>query len=247
MPICILCGILSITLTQKKAKNWWYQLNQIGSAAIFHVDLSEDRKEEALEWLDQAERDAYGRFWHEHSKREFSLCRAALRAILCQQLDCSNQQLAFQSGEYGKPFALLNGSSVPIEFNVSHSGRHGLIAWSPRERVGVDVEEWDTPRNIEDTLQTVFTSLERDELARSRGKRKRKLFFNLWVMKEALVKALGLGMAQDFSHFELPPSIYKDGDTSGIVSLPHQPQTRWQLHNLGNSQFAAAFALELNP
>ena len=189
--------------------------------------------------------DTYHRFWHEHSKREFSLCRAALRAILCKQLHCSNRQLSFQSGEYGKPFALLDGKRAPIEFNVSHSGRHGLIVWSTRGRVGIDVEEWDKPRNIEDTLQTVLTSSEQAELAQSQGKRKRNLFFNLWVMKEALVKALGVGMAQDFSHLELPPSIYKDGDTSGIVCLP--PQTQWQLHNLGNSQFAAAFALELNP
>ena len=83
--------------------------------------------------------------------REAGLPCAGLRCgrLLCTELDCRNDHLSFGVSEHGKPFARIRGLEAPISFNVSHSGVHGLIAVSPRGRIGVDVEEPTSRRNLD--------------------------------------------------------------------------------------------------
>ncbi|MCY4643814.1 MAG: 4'-phosphopantetheinyl transferase superfamily protein [Bacteriovoracales bacterium] len=228
-----------------KDRPWWRPLKKVGPVTVAYVDLSRDRTKEAWAWLDRSERARYHRYLKAHSKREFSLCRGALRAILCEQLGCPNRELHFETNEHGKPFALLKKAQAPIDFNVSHSGSHGLIAWSSRGRVGVDVEERDAHRNLDGGLQTVFAPREQAELARAQGEHKRRLFFDLWAMKEALVKALGVGLAQDISQFELPKSIVRGDLVTDVFRFPRQ-KIQWRLQKLGNARYAAALAFDEN-
>jgi len=67
-------------------------------------------------------------------------------------------------------------------------GQNGLIALAPAGRLGVDVEERNTRRDLDGIAQTVFALAEQAELAQARGDRKIHLFFSLWTMKEALIK-----------------------------------------------------------
>ncbi len=39
-------------------------------------------------------------------RREFTLCRAVLRALLCRELGCGNEQLSFGVSDHGKPFEI---------------------------------------------------------------------------------------------------------------------------------------------
>ena len=236
---------------------WWHVAQRIRHITVIHVDLSPDEKREndSLNWLSPGERERNDRYIRDQSKRQFSLCRAALRALLCRQLACQNHELSFGSSKYGKPFALVRGNPASISFNVSHSGEHGLIALtSKRLRIGIDVEDRKNTRiNLDGGIQTVFAPNERAELARAHGRSKYQLFYDLWVMKEAVVKAMGVGVAKGFSQFELPPSLYrrksKTGDlciTSSGGGTTAQPKTQWRLQNLGNPQYAATLAFELS-
>ena len=83
-------------------------------------------------------------------------------------------------------------------------------------------------------------------LARGRRERKIDLFFNLWTMKEALIKALGTGFSLNPARFEIPPSLRR-GAPAGVFRFPQCPKTGWRLENLGNAEFAAAVARELTP
>ena len=122
---------------------WWRPWREIEGVTILHVDLSPDTEREAraLRLLDDEERARWRRFLSVRARREFALCRAALRATLSERLGCSNRQLAFGYLEHGKPFAQVHGQRTAIGFNVSHSGRHGLIAFAENAWLGVDVEE----------------------------------------------------------------------------------------------------------
>ena len=73
---------------------------------------------------------------HLGARRRFVLCRGALRAILCGDLGCENERLTFGERRYGKPFALVDAMPAQISFNVSHSGRHGLIAVAQDGQLG---------------------------------------------------------------------------------------------------------------
>ena len=227
---------------------WWRPFSKTGKTAVIHVDLTPHatREAEAVGWLDKRDYARWQRYRHPRPQREFGLCRAALRAMLCRRLGCRNDDLAFETSRHGKPVALVCGMPAPISFNVSHSGKHGLIALAPEGRIGVDVEERVTRHDLDGEIRRVFAPVERAELASASGDRKVHLFFNLWTMKEALLKALGRGLSLDTSRFEVPSAMRHGGRTC-LFRFPEFPEMNWLLENLGNADFAAALAHEVNP
>ena len=230
------------------AECWWRPFRKVGHATVLHVDLMAHaaREAEAWAWLDEEERARWQRYQHDGSRRRFALCRAALRAVLCSQLGCRNEQLAFGASDHGKPYAVVQGVAAPVSFNVSHSGAHGLIGVARAGRLGVDVEERRAPRDLDGLISSVLGPDEQAELALERGCHKLRLFFNFWTIKEALIKALGLGLSLDMSQFEIP-SAMRRGKTTSIFRFPQMPTVRWRLEDLGNEHFAAAIAHELAP
>ena len=236
------------TATVPLSAAWWRPFRRLGDVTVIHVDLTPcaSREERAAAWLDGCEAQQAARYVHPRPRRQFTLCRAALRAVLCRRLGCRNDQLGFGASRYGKPYALLSGSRAPVDFNVSHGGRHGLIALAGAARVGVDVEECDARRDLDGLAGRVFTAAEQAQLARADGAAKVRLFFDLWTMKEALMKALGTGFHLSPSTFEIPPALRRGG-RSADFRFPQRPATGWRLENLGTADFAAAVAWELSP
>ena len=244
-----MCMVASQHMPSSVAECWWRPFRKVSHATVLHVDLTAHaaRETEAWAWLDEEEQARWQRYQHDGPRRRFALCRAALRAILCSQLGCRNEQLAFGASDHGKPYAVVQGVAAPVSFNVSHSGAHGLIAFAAAAgRLGVDVEERSMPRDLDGLISSVLGPNEQAELALARGCRKLHLFFHFWTIKEALIKALGLGLALDMSQFEIPLAM-RHGETTSIFQFPQMPAVRWRLKDLGNDDFAAAIACELDP
>lgn len=224
---------------------WWRAFTVSGDTSVTYVDLSPDTECEAraLGWLDRSEQARLERIRAARRRREFVLCRSALRAILCDRLVCDNAQLYFEDSEQGKPSALVRAAPAAIDFSVSHSGRHALIAVVGEGRVGIDVEDRSTLRDIEGAASLTFTPAEQAELAAMGGIRKTEFFYRIWTMKEALIKALGVGFGLNPCRFEIPPEM-RSGARHCVFRFPHVPGERWRLENLGNAEFAAAIATE---
>ena len=223
----------------------WRPFEDHGHASVSYVDLkpNADRETSAMAWLDASEKARWRRFRNARARREFALCRAALRDILRARLDCGNRQLSFNVSENGKPLAHVRGEPAPVNFNVSHSGPHGLIAVVSEGRVGIDVEDRATRRDIDGIASLTFTPAERAELAAAHGTRKTKFFYRIWTMKEALTKALGVGLSLNPTRLEIPPAM-RSGARRCVFQFPHLPGEGWRLENLGNADFAAAIATE---
>ncbi len=224
----------------------WRPIRESEEALVVHLDLAPDisREKIALDWLDESELERRDRFIHPGPRRRFTLCRAALRSLLCRELGCGNSELSFDASKFGKPFAKVGGTPSKIAFNVSHGGRQGLIAVAPRGRIGVDVEERRTGRDLDGYIATLFAPGERAEIEQAEYGKKLKLFYRLWTMKEALVKAVGTGLSLDTAEFEIPPAMVR-GETVGAFSFPGTPSVRWRLEDIGNERYAAAMAREL--
>ena len=231
-----------------RTDHWWRPFRKIDGIAVEHVDLtpSVDFEAEAYVWLDDEEKIRLEKFMFPGPKRRFALCRAALRRILCDRLRCANDELSFAESFHGKPSALVKGRAVPVSFNVSHSGSHGLLAFAPSGRIGVDIEERVANRNLELLARTVLGPNEFQEIEAIHGEQKIEMFFNLWTVKEALIKALGVGISLDTSKFEVP-YLMRRGAKRSLFEFPHKPGTTWQIEDLSNHQFAAALAYELPP
>ncbi len=234
-------------MLSEAAGSWFRLFYESGDIIVTHVDLAPhaQREARALAWLDDTEKDRWRRFRFDRPRREFALCRAALRAVLCHRLGCTNTELAFGAAAYGKPFAVVGGTALPFNFNVSHSGRHGLVAFARGRRLGVDVEDRSRSPDIGAVAGAVFGPNEQAELRAAGVSQKARLFLRLWTQKEALIKACGTGFSMDVSEFELPETMRR-GMRKGVFRLPRVPNFVWCLENIGCADFAAAIAYELD-
>ena len=227
-------------------ERWWGPWYETGDVRILHVDLRADPNHErlALAVLDNEEQARWDRFLVRDARRQYALCRAALRINLCDRLGCSNAALSFGYLEHGKPFAKVNGEPCGTSFNVSHSGRHGLIGFAKRGDLGVDVEVREPGRDFDGIGRMVYGPRERKALAMARGGAKADLFYRLWSLKEALIKALGTGFSLNPARFEVPDRMI-GGKRSGVFRFPHIPASAFRLEDLGEPRFAAACAYRL--
>ena len=225
---------------------WWKPWRETDGSRILHVDLGPDpdRERRALALLDRAERARWQRFLVKGARRQYALCRAALRINLCERLGCRNRELSFGYLEHGKPFAQVNGAPAEVSFNVSHSGRHGLIGFAQRDEFGVDLEVRTPGRDFDGIGSSVYGPREQRALAAAAGPDKAVLFYRLWSLKEALIKAVGTGFSLSPSGFEVPKPML-EGEPSAVFRFPHRPSDAFWLEDLGEPRFAAARAYRL--
>ena len=221
----------------------WSHYRKIGKVHIVHVDLCENQRLDscAIDWLSTEERARSERFKVASARRAYVRCRAALRANLCERANCRNETLHFTASERGKLSALCNGEPLEHQFNLSHSKSHGLLAFAQEGQLGVDVEDWDPRRNIDGAIRRVFSETEQAALRAADPEHRRKLFFRLWTIKEALIKATGEGFRRETAAFSAPQSMI-EGAKSARFRFPDLLGLQWRLENLECEGFAAALA-----
>lgn len=139
------------------------------------------------------------RFRRAADRHNFIAAHAGLRILLAAALGRNHGNLDLTRHDAGKPG--LRGQ--PLEFNLSHSGNIVLIAITHNLAVGVDVEK---PRDLQDRqaiAERFFHPAEAAELASLGGDAARHAFFRCWTRKEAVIKALGLGLSLPLSTFRV--------------------------------------------
>ncbi|MBT0570232.1 4'-phosphopantetheinyl transferase superfamily protein [Curvibacter sp. CHRR-16] len=126
----------------------------------------------------------------------FACCRLALRALLHQYTGKAVLAHDIVQGPYGKPTMPASG----WHFNISHSASHAVFALSASSPVGIDIECMDTAM----PWQSVLPALTEAEQAYCQQQADgRAAFFRIWTGKEALFKAWGLGIAQEWRSISL--------------------------------------------
>jgi 4'-phosphopantetheinyl transferase len=153
----------------------------------------------AQEWslLDADETARARRFVFDRDRDRFVRAHAMVRQLLGGLLGHAPASLRFEAGPLGKP--ILRDTTPPLAFNLSHGGDLGALVVS-REvevEVGIDIEAW---RPMPDALAvgaSVFTAAETAGWPGADGGRIDREFLRLWTRKEAVLKALGLGLSLD--------------------------------------------------
>ena len=126
-------------------------------------------------------------------RKRFTITRSALRHILAGAVNLNASEIKFEYSPGGKPEIL---SDAGWSFSVSHSGDRALIALTQRRRVGVDVEQMThSYAQLQDVARTLDRH-QRDALALLPAEAAAKAFYRAWVRREAMLKALGIGIAR---------------------------------------------------
>jgi 4'-phosphopantetheinyl transferase len=151
---------------------------------------------ETLDSLTKGERERMTKFRYVEDRVRFAGTRAALRSFLGAALNVAPDRVPIELGPNGKP---VLREELGLYFNVSHSGSEGLLALSRSGAVGVDVELKRPDVDIRSVGARVFAAAELVDGLDDAAARER--FYRGWTYKEAVLKALALGIAWDTRRF----------------------------------------------
>jgi 4'-phosphopantetheinyl transferase len=177
----------------------------------------------AVSVLSDEERVKHNRFRFAHDARDYAAAHALLRATLSRDGDRAPTDWRFDTTANGKPFLIGHGEGR-ISFSLSHATGMVACVVSAHDDVGVDVECIDRDVDVASIAGRFFAPAETARLALMDANQQRDRFFDLWTLKEALSKALGVGVAQSVA------SLAFMVDHNGEIELeaPHIETNLWQ-------------------
>jgi 4'-phosphopantetheinyl transferase len=157
---------------------------------------------EAERWLSEAERGRLAAMQHPRAREEFLTGRWLLRGVLGRLLDCHPREVPLAIGPHGA-IGLDDRATARarLGLNLSHTPGCVALAVAPGRAVGVDVEWTQRPGRTVELAQRYFAPAELAELAELASEAQRTRFFALWTLKEAYIKALGLGLQVPLRRF----------------------------------------------
>jgi 4'-phosphopantetheinyl transferase len=191
--------------------------------------------------LTPVEHVARARYHRAVDRDMFALSRGVRRSLLGAYLAHAPETLDFLENAYGKP-RLASGHDV--RFNVSHSGRIVLVAVTRARELGVDLEAHREDTDFRALATHVFSPSEQEALFALPEPRARRAFFTCWSRKEAVIKALGLGLSFPLDAFDVsvdpsaPPRLLASRDARLDVH-------RWSMHEVAVPPgYASALVVE---
>ncbi|MEM9007271.1 MAG: 4'-phosphopantetheinyl transferase superfamily protein [Cyanobacteria bacterium P01_F01_bin.86] len=172
-----------------------------------HVPCFRFKLSRWFEWLSYDERSRSQRFFKLEDRERFILSRGGLRYLLACYLTCAPESLIFAYNSYGKPSLLAPHDS--LYFNVAHSGAWVIYVVGSQKFLGVDVEQITLrtrlggfQTRLDGLIEYCLTPNEQAILPTSHFE-KLESFFKYWTVKEAHLKAIGLGLSYPMIDVEI--------------------------------------------
>ncbi|MBI2567409.1 MAG: 4'-phosphopantetheinyl transferase superfamily protein [Candidatus Schekmanbacteria bacterium] len=163
--------------------------------------------------LSSDERDRRDRFHFQRHRHQFLVSHALVRTTLSRYSHVEPERWEFSTNAHGRPEIAVPCQSPPLRFNLSHTD--GLIACAVALAVdvGVDVEDATRSTAVAAIARRSFSPAEVNALEALPGARQTDRFFSLWTLKEAYIKARGLGLALPLDAFTM---LVDRGDAPSI-------------------------------
>ena len=182
-------------------------------------ELSDEEFEKALKTIDPEEKNRIMRF-HFVEDRKRALAGILLSGYaIYKEFGIPKDEMKFEKNKYGKPHIV--GKSG-VHFNISHSGDYVACAVGGTS-VGIDVQEHKSGGL--DIAERFFSQEEKDALCKAVDSNsnsddtKRKLFYDMWSLKEAYIKCIGMGLSKPLDEFGIVDRageyrLYENGEES---------------------------------
>jgi 4'-phosphopantetheinyl transferase len=165
------------------------------------------RSRAALPSLELGERERAERFLHAEDRDSYLAAHLALRLELGRRAGLDPAALRWIQGPPPRwlPAEPSDAGSQGWTWQASLSHTRGAVAVAsaPRGAVGVDIERHVELDPSEDWANLGLAAGEAARLRRLPLEQRGAAFFDLWTLKEALSKALGLGLRAELAWFEL--------------------------------------------
>lgn len=157
---------------------------------------------EYYNFLNREERLQQKRFYFEKDRHQYLITRALVRSVLSLYVNqISPEKWKFKKNAYGKPFISNNSLLIPLRFNLSHTDNLVVMAVTLDREIGVDVEYLPRLGKTLEIASHFFSPIEVEHLLALPPEKQKSRFFDLWTLKEAYIKACGMGLSIPLDHF----------------------------------------------
>ncbi|MBX7167802.1 MAG: 4'-phosphopantetheinyl transferase superfamily protein [Pirellulales bacterium] len=160
------------------------------------------------------------RYRFEKDRHTHLVTRALVRTLLANYTGVDPAAWKFVTNAYGRPDVSEPECWRRLKCNVSHTT--GLVAaiitWEVES--GVDVEWRDRTSGGMDVADRFFSPDEVADLRKLPETSQRRGFFDYWTLKEAYIKARGMGLSLPLEQFSF---VLRDAAPIGIRFAPELP------------------------
>lgn len=186
---------------------------------VFVSDLNNFKLElpKLLDLLSHREKLKASKFVFDHLKTRYIISHGLLRILFGKYLSLHPAEIDFVLNEFQKPFCK---NEPALLFNISHSKDYACFAFSYQHKVGVDIEFIDRTFEVSDILPLIATPKEIKDFNDLHKRDRLFFFYKMWTLKEAFLKALGIGLSYNLSLIEstiIPKNTFKILKTSSIL------------------------------
>lgn len=224
-----------MNLPENEIHIWQVALSDVDPAAL---------TQQALAWLQAKDVVRYERLVQQRHRLEFLLGKWLTRICLSEYTGLAMGDWQFIDNAYGKPQPREGfGVQAPF-FNLSHSNGRAVLAVSRTPELGVDIEFTGRKRRVAKIAHRYFADEEIQTLLALPDSAQQSRFYELWSLKEAYIKARGLGLAIPLRSFAYTFSPNRVGLNE--MTRLSAAQWRWQIWQLHTGlPYALALAVQL--
>lgn len=155
-----------------------------------------------LALLNDEERAQQQRFHFERHRHQYLITRALVRSVLSLYTDAVPPEAwKFNKNTYNKPYIAHPQPPAALSFNLSHTEKMVALAVTQNGDIGVDVEYLPRENVGLDIAKRYFSETEFQELCALPADLQKRRFLDLWTLKEAYIKARGMGLAIPLDQF----------------------------------------------
>lgn len=158
--------------------------------------------ERYLTLLSRSELAQHKRFYFDKHKRQYLVTRALVRTVLSLYVDnISPDKWQFGKNAYNKPYICNHSLPFDLRFNISHTDKMIVLAVVLDSDIGVDVEYLPRRSTGLEIAKRYFSDIEFQHLSAIPVDQQSVRFLDLWTLKEAYIKARGMGLSMSLNHF----------------------------------------------
>jgi 4'-phosphopantetheinyl transferase len=153
----------------------------------------------------------HDRFVFEKDRHQFLVTRGMIRTLVARYLGIAPAECVFETNHYGRP-SLCGPAAAALGFNISHTKELIACALARVAEIGVDVEHAGRAVGLA-LARRFFAPSEANALAALPEAARSERFFDYWTLKEAYIKARGMGFSLPLDGFSIrldaggPPRI----------------------------------------
>ncbi|MFT3756192.1 MAG: 4'-phosphopantetheinyl transferase superfamily protein [Pseudoxanthomonas sp.] len=221
-------GLGQVFLDAMPSPDWLNMANNRAQVAFFAQDDWVAWLPQAIGLLDEAELARVARRRRIRDREGLVLAYALHRLFLGRALGLEPMQVPLGRDELGCP--RLQGMAVST--SLSHADQYLAMAVCPHGPVGVDIEPAARAAGMDEIAAQVCHPVEIARLADKEASVRSERLLSLWVRKEALLKAAGIGLEREMNTFQAPEGVE--------LPLANQDRGKTCLHMLNAGPGAVA-------